>query len=45
MSDQPDSEGVTPRFSKYVETELQRGSATYIREQNTPCIYTKPKVT
>jgi len=26
---------VTPRFSKYAETESRRESATYIREENT----------
>jgi len=36
---------VMPRFPKYVETEAQRASATYIREENTPSIYAMPKVT
>jgi len=33
------------RFPKYMETELRRESATYIREKNTPRIHAKPKVT
>ena len=36
---------VTPRFPKYAETESRRESATYIREEITPHIYAKPKVT
>ena len=36
---------VTPRFPKYVETGSRRESATYIREENTPRIHAKPKVT
>ena len=36
---------VTPRFPKYVEVELRRRSATYIREENSSHIYAKPKVT
>jgi len=36
---------VTPRFPKYGKTESRRESATYIREENTPRIHAKPKVT
>ena len=36
---------VTPRFLKYVKKESQRESATYIREENTPRVHAKPKVT
>ena len=35
----------TPRLLKYVKKESQRESATYIREENTPRIHAKPKVT
>ena len=36
---------VTPRISKYAETESRRRSATYVHEKNTPRTYAKPKVT
>jgi len=36
---------VTPRFLKNVKTEPRRESATYIREENTPHIDAKSKVT
>ena len=39
-----DSDAVTPRFPKYVETGSRRESGTYIREENTPRIHAKPKV-
>jgi len=36
---------VTPRFPKYAGAETRHESATYIREEITPHIYAKPKVT
>jgi len=36
---------VTPRIPKYKETESRQASTTYIREENTPRIHAKLKVT
>jgi len=33
------------RFPKYMKTESQRESESYIREKNTPYTYAKPKIT
>ena len=39
------NKSVTPRFPEYVEMESRRESAMYIREENTPRIHAKPKLT
>jgi len=35
---------IMPCFPKYVETESRLELATYIHEENIPCIHAKPKV-